>query len=102
VSPFEFESGAIIGRPVPVKVAPGEFFVSREMYEDARGVRDALDTAFDRALNPWKYPDRPKVPTFDLFPRLSKLRRQAIEARSRLVGAVEVLRRGVPEEGDDW
>lgn len=48
--------------------------VSRALLADAEHMRGAIDEAFDRLNNPWKYSDRPRWPdTFVLVPWLHRL-----------------------------
>lgn len=50
-----------------VRKVAGYVRVSPEMLADAAPMRDALDEAFDRHFNPWRYPDRNRWPAFQLF-----------------------------------
>jgi hypothetical protein len=49
--------------------------VSTQVMQDAKALSAVVDRAIDRWLRPWKYADPCPLPTFDLFPRLSRLAR---------------------------
>jgi hypothetical protein len=88
----------------PVRKVSAYLTVSSEVMEDARHVRSLIDDGLRYWMAPaWTRPDDPfRHYEPDLTPRLTRTIAAAQEARARIVGAVEVLRYGVPEYEDDW
>jgi hypothetical protein len=88
----------------PVRKVSAYLTVSSEVMADAERSRSLLDGFMCRALAPaWTRPDAPfRHYEPDLTPRLTRTIAAAREARDRIIGAVEVLRYGVPEHEDDW
>lgn len=77
--------------------------VSNELIDDARAFQSMMAAAADRHLRPWRYPDRRAFPTFDLFPRVTRLRARFDGARARLMATWGTLRygQGDPDEFDE-
>lgn len=68
-----------------------------------RWVRDAQLEMLDRMTYPWKYPDRPRLPEIELFPRLTRWENRLKRWRKRVTDVVYVARSGLPESGGyDW
>ncbi len=45
--------------------------------------QEFLERMADRMLNPWKYPDRPRLPVFEPFPRIARLETRWSKARKQ-------------------
>jgi hypothetical protein len=88
----------------PVRKVSAYLTVSSEVMDDAERSRSLVDGFMRRALAPaWTRPDDPfRRYQPDLTPRTTAAIAAIREAQSRIVGAVEVLRYGVPEHEDDW
>jgi hypothetical protein len=88
----------------PVRKIATYLPVSQEVLDDADVSRRFLDGVLARALAPaWTRPDDPfRRYKPDLTPRTTAAIAAIREAQSRITGAVEVLRYGVPEHEDDW
>lgn len=80
--------------------------VSIEAIEGHRTFARTIDDSFDRFMHPWKYPDRPRWPEFDLTPRLTAFIAAVRERRQRLRDAWSLLRGEArlydPYSDEDW
>lgn len=106
--PRDMSAALVEQRLTPVVKYAAWVPMSAAMLEDARGFGDMMAEAADRALRPWRYPDRPKIGSFDLFPRVTsarqaagRVRHAATEAHDRVNAAWRTLRHGRPES-DTW
>lgn len=80
--------------------------VTRNLLEDSADLWAVIDRGVDRALRPWRYPDRPAWPTFQTVPALAHAQEVvesvAGEVVRRARAAWAVLRWGVGERDDEW
>lgn len=77
--------GLIVEHDLGTACYAGWVMLSRRMLTevDVEMLTPFIVTALDRHLRPWQFTDQPQFPTFDLFPRASRLYRKLRKWRAQ-------------------